>query len=37
MVWDGRDDGGRPTTSGVYFARLTAHGRSAACKFVLIR
>jgi len=37
MIWDGRDDAGRPTTSGVYFARLTSLGRSVATKFVLVR
>jgi len=37
LVWDGRDDRGRQTTSGVYFARLTAAGQTAACKFVLVR
>lgn len=37
LVWDGRDDSGRWSTSGVYFARLTASGRSASCKFVLVR
>ncbi len=37
LIWDGRDEGGRPTTSGVYFARLTTLGRSVACKFLLVR
>ena len=37
LVWDGRDDAGRRSTSGVYFARLTASGRSASCKFSLVR
>ncbi len=37
LVWDGRDDRGRQTTSGVYFARLTAAGQTAACKFVMVR
>lgn len=37
LIWDGRDDGGRWSTSGVYFARLTLSGRSASCKFALVR
>jgi hypothetical protein len=34
IVWDGRDAGGRPTTSGVYFARLTEGERRADAKIV---
>jgi len=37
VVWDGRDDRGRWSTSGVYFVRLTASGRSTSCKFALVR
>ncbi len=36
VAWDGRDDAGRPATSGVYFARLTASGRTAGCRVVRI-
>jgi hypothetical protein len=34
IVWDGRDAGGRPTTSGVYFARLTEGERRADATIV---
>ncbi len=34
--WDGRDDAGRAVPAGVYFARLTATGRVATQRFVLI-
>jgi endonuclease/exonuclease/phosphatase family metal-dependent hydrolase len=36
-TWDGRDAAGRDAASGVYFARLTADGRSAVARLVLIR
>jgi subtilisin family serine protease len=36
-TWDGRADGGGAMPSGVYFARLTAAGRSISRKLVLIR
>jgi hypothetical protein len=36
-VWDGTDDGGRPVASGVYVTRLTAEGKTAMCKNVLLR
>jgi flagellar hook assembly protein FlgD len=34
--WDGRDDHGRRSAAGVYFARLEADGRKAARKVVLL-
>lgn len=37
VQWDGRDDGGRPVPSGVYFYRLQAGGQAAARKMHLIR
>ncbi|MCC7140760.1 MAG: FG-GAP repeat protein [Candidatus Eisenbacteria bacterium] len=35
--WDGRDSVGRPVASGVYFARLSADGGSAARKVIVQR
>lgn len=35
--WDGRDDLGRPSPSGVYVARLVANRESRAMKLVLVR
>ncbi len=37
VKWDGRDDGGRPVPSGVYFYRLQAGGQAATRKMQLIR
>ncbi|MBM4117814.1 T9SS type A sorting domain-containing protein [bacterium] len=39
LAWDGRDDGGEPAASGIYFARLESSGgdRSRAVRIVLIR
>jgi hypothetical protein len=37
VIWDGRDDAGRPVASGVYVARLAAGGHSAAHKLTLVR
>jgi len=37
VVWDGRDDHGRPVPSGTYFARLTVGGKSLTRKMVLLR
>ena len=36
-VWDGNDDAGRAAASGVYVTRLTAEGRTASRKNVLLR
>jgi len=35
--WDGRNDGGSPVSSGVYFCRLNAAGQSLTRKIVLVR
>lgn len=35
--WDGTDDAGRSVSSGVYFYRLNALGRSQASKLVIVR
>jgi len=35
--WNGKDDLGRPVTSGVYFARAEVRGRTTSCKLVLLR
>jgi len=35
--WDGRDDGGRPVASGVYFYRLTTRGFVEVRKLVLLK
>ena len=37
MVFDGRDDDGRPLPSGVYFYRVTAAGRTVTHKMVIAR
>jgi len=37
VVWDGRDDGGRPAASGVYFCRLTAAGVEEIRKMTLVK
>jgi zinc metalloprotease ZmpB len=37
VVWDGRDDRGLDLPSGVYLARLTAGGRTAEQKLVLMK
>ena len=34
LTWDGRDDRGRASLSGLYFVRLTSGGRSLAARFV---
>ena len=36
-AWDGRDDGGRPLASGVYFLRLRAGADEAVRKIVILR
>jgi flagellar hook assembly protein FlgD len=37
VVWDGRDDSGRPVASGVYFYSIQAPGCEERKKMVLIR
>jgi hypothetical protein len=37
VVWDGRDQGGRPLGSGIYFARITIGEFAASRKLALIR
>jgi predicted outer membrane repeat protein len=37
LEWDGRDDGGRPCASGIYFFRVDVAGESAARRAVLLR
>jgi len=37
VAWDGRDAGGVPQASGVYWAELTAQGRRASTRLVLVR
>jgi subtilisin family serine protease len=37
VLWNGRDGGGRPVASGVYFLRLEADGRWAVRKVALIK
>jgi hypothetical protein len=37
MTWDGRDNSGRQTPSGVYFARLTSREGETSTKLVLTR
>jgi hypothetical protein len=37
LAWDGRDDGGRPATSGAYFAVLTAAGEQRVRRVLLMR
>jgi hypothetical protein len=37
LSWDGRDDRGRPVSSGVYFAVARAGGDRVASKFVYLR
>jgi cytochrome c peroxidase len=36
VVWDGRDDGGRPAAAGVYFYRLESGGNAATARTVKI-
>jgi FlgD Ig-like domain len=36
-IWDGRDDRGIASGSGVYFVRLAAHGRETTTKIVLLK
>ncbi|MBN2169921.1 MAG: choice-of-anchor D domain-containing protein, partial [Candidatus Krumholzibacteriota bacterium] len=37
LIWDGRDDAGRPAGTGVYFVRMQAAGFAASRKLVLLR
>lgn len=37
VEWDGRDDGGRPVGSGVYFLRSASAGERHSLKFVVVR
>jgi sugar lactone lactonase YvrE len=37
VSWDGRDEGGRPLPSGVFFYRLAADGRVATGRMTLLR
>jgi flagellar hook assembly protein FlgD len=37
VVWDGRDDTGRPVGSGVYFCRLAAANYRETHKMVLMK
>lgn len=36
-TWDGRDDQGRPVSSGIYFCSLVADGFSSTTKMVLLK
>ncbi|MCB5276310.1 MAG: C25 family cysteine peptidase [Candidatus Cloacimonadaceae bacterium] len=37
LVWDGRDNGGRPVSSGLYFYRLSARHYSKTRKMILMK
>ncbi len=37
LLWDGRDDSGRPVSSGVYFARILMGGHAATRKMMLVK
>jgi hypothetical protein len=37
FVWDGRDDGGRPVASALYFVRLETAGRAISRRLVVVR
>lgn len=37
VVWDGRDDSGRPVSSGAYTYRLEVNGRAASGRMLLIK
>jgi len=37
IAWDGRDDGGHPAASGVYFFRFVAEGRAQTMKALLLK
>ena len=37
VVWDGKDEGGRPAASGVYFCRLSVGREARLNRLVLLR
>lgn len=37
VLWDGRDDAGRPVSSGVYLSRLESGGKAATGKMLLMK
>jgi hypothetical protein len=37
LLWDGCDGEGRPVSSGIYWARVSAAGISGVAKLVLVR
>lgn len=37
VIWDGRDDSGKPVSSGVYISRLTSGKQTATGRMVLLR
>ncbi len=37
VVWDGRDDGGAPLSSGIYFVRMVSSGETDTRKVVLLK
>lgn len=37
LRWDGRDDGGQPTASGIYFVHLRGTGAPLQCRLTLLR
>ena len=37
VAWDGRDDGGRPVASALYFVRLETGGRAISRRLVVVR
>jgi hypothetical protein len=37
VVWDGRDEGGTPVSSGLYVMRLSSQGRTLEKKMAMIK
>jgi len=37
VIWDGRDDGGQPVASGIYFCKLTSNGRSEVKRIMMLK
>ena len=37
IVWDGRDDKGLPSASGIYFVKVSQNGASGIRKLMLIK